>query len=668
MTFRQFAFNNVLRNKRTYAAYFLSSSFSVMIFFVCALFLFHPGLQEQVAYRSAVLVLSSAEVIMYVFCFFFVIYSVGSFLRSRKREFGILLLHGMTEKQLRKLVFLENMLIGAGSMVCGIVEGLLTAKLFLMAGSNLLGVTQLAFHVPWSGLLLTVAAFSLLFLLISLCTTLLLGSNRLIELFQAEMKPAPPPQASAVLSLLGALLLGASYALASTATASNVLIRMLPVTAMTIAGTYFFYTQLSVFLIQLAKRRLGFYWRRTNLVTVSGLAYRMKENARMFFLVTVISTVTFCAVGAFASVNRLADEFEQDYPVEIGYVAKAGSRLEEEHLQRIRGELEAKGIAYRTESLPVYVAEVASSTTASPVERMPLIAFSDYVRALAAAGIEVSEEPPGMNEAMVLLSSERERPLLKQRAPASYVFADSGGLEVREIGLTQHVAIPESLIEPTGDDWDGNFSGLVVNDKLPARLGAGTDADARKNTGPLADTESSLRIDRFTGFYADRPELTRGMAAELTDNGKMRYDMDRPYTLTVSGTLYEVQRTTYRALLFFALLVGTVFFIAAGSFLYFRLYSDLAYDRRQYGAMAKLGLTERELTRIVTRQVGLLFFVPIALAMVHSLFAFKAMQSYFNFSVAWQTVVILTSFLLAQVAYFFMIRARYLRNVKKAIR
>ena len=120
--------------------------------------------------------------------------------------------------------------------------------------------------------------------------------------------------------------------------------------------------------------------------------------------------------------------------------------------------------------------------------------------------------------------------------------------------------------------------------------------------------------------------------------------------------------------LFFALLVGTVFFIAAGSFLYFRLYSDLAYDRRQYGALSKLGLTDKELARIITRQVGVLFFVPIALAIVHSLFAFKAMQSLFNFSVAWQTVLILASFLLVQVVYFFFIQARYLRNVKKAIR
>lgn len=657
MTFRQFASNNVLRNKRTYAAYFLSSSFSVMIFFVCALFLFHPGLQAEVVYRSAVLVLWAAETIMYVFAFFFVIYSVGSFLRSRKREFGILLLHGMTEQQLRKLVFLENVLIGVGSLVCGIGGGLLLAKLFLMAGSNLLGVPQLAFHVPWQGLLLTVGAFSLLFLLISLCTSLLLGSHRLIELFQAEMKPARPPQASLALSLLAAVLLSASYLLAATATASNVLLRMLPVTAMTIGGTYFFYTQLSVFLIQRAKRHLTYYWKKTNLVTVSNLASRMKENARMFFLVTIISTVTFCAVGTFASVNRLAGEFDLDYPVEIAYVAKGDGATADVHLRAIRAELASHGIAYRTVSVPISLVEVASSRPFSALERLPLISFTDYKRLLTAAGIEVTEIAPEDGEALLLLGSEREKPLLVHRRPVTYTFRGAPGLSVREIGVTQHVAIPENLTLTAGDDREGSFSGLVVSDSFLDRLMTAS-----------AKEIDRVYMDRFTGFYVEDPKLTLGLAAELTDNGRMSYEMDQPYAMTVSGTLYEVQRTTYRALLFFALLVGTVFFIAAGSFLYFRLYSDLAYDRRQYGALAKLGLTERELAKVVTRQVGLLFFVPIVLAIVHSLFAFKAMQSLFNFSVAWQTVMILTSFLLAQVAYFFFIRARYLRNIKKAIR
>lgn len=90
MTFRQFAFNNVIRNKRLYAAYFLSSMFTVMVFFAFAIFAFHPvmtsdsltsGIGQHASFGLLV-----AGGIIFVFSFFFVLYSMSSFLQSRKRN------------------------------------------------------------------------------------------------------------------------------------------------------------------------------------------------------------------------------------------------------------------------------------------------------------------------------------------------------------------------------------------------------------------------------------------------------------------------------------------------------------------------------------------------------------------------------------------------------
>ncbi|WP_327204730.1 ABC transporter permease [Paenibacillus sp. DMB20] len=147
MNFRQFVFRNVVRNKRTYAAYFLSSSFSVLIFFVCTLFIFNPGIRDEMFYPVVVQAMTAAVLIMYVFSFFFVLYSVGSFLKTRKKEFGVLFMHGMTQKQFNGMVFLENMMIGAGSILTGILSGILSGKLFLMAGSAFLGIPPLPFHL-----------------------------------------------------------------------------------------------------------------------------------------------------------------------------------------------------------------------------------------------------------------------------------------------------------------------------------------------------------------------------------------------------------------------------------------------------------------------------------------------------------------------------------------
>ncbi|WP_148499945.1 FtsX-like permease family protein [Paenibacillus ihumii] len=83
-----------------------------------------------------------------LFFIFFVIYSVGSFLQSRKREFGILRLHGMTVKQLDRMLFLENAAIGAASMITGLAAGLISAKLFLMAGRACWASISSAFTFP----------------------------------------------------------------------------------------------------------------------------------------------------------------------------------------------------------------------------------------------------------------------------------------------------------------------------------------------------------------------------------------------------------------------------------------------------------------------------------------------------------------------------------------
>ncbi|MDE1376792.1 FtsX-like permease family protein, partial [Bacillus licheniformis] len=142
MTFRQFAFNNVIRNKRLYAAYFLSSMFTVMVFFAFAIFAFHPvmtsdSLTSGIGQHVSIGLLVSSGII-FVFSFFFVLYSMSSFLQSRKKEFGVLMIQGMSMRQIRMMVFLENMLIGLFATIGGIVLGLVFAKLILLTAENVL--------------------------------------------------------------------------------------------------------------------------------------------------------------------------------------------------------------------------------------------------------------------------------------------------------------------------------------------------------------------------------------------------------------------------------------------------------------------------------------------------------------------------------------------------
>ncbi|MFS0725332.1 FtsX-like permease family protein [Paenibacillus sp. 1P07SE] len=201
MRFRQFAFNNVLRRKRTYAAHFMSSSFSVMIFFIYALLQYHPSLQGQLAASSptasalGTMGLRISQYFIFVFSFLFLLYSAGAFLQVRKREFGILMMLGMSERQRTRLVFIENIIIGLLSILTGIGAGVLFTKLYLLIVGRLLLLEEgLAFYIPLPAIWTTVAAFVAMFLILAVFASRIGRRHQPLELIRSEEKPREEPK------------------------------------------------------------------------------------------------------------------------------------------------------------------------------------------------------------------------------------------------------------------------------------------------------------------------------------------------------------------------------------------------------------------------------------------------------------------------------------------
>src|SRR5690625_2861825 len=123
----------------------------------------------------------------------------------------------------------------------------------------------------------------------------------------------------------------------------------------------------------------------------------------------------------------------------------------------------------------------------------------------------------------------------------------------------------------------------------------------------------------------------------------------------------------YGPIMFVSLFIGIVFFVSAGSFLYFRLYSDLDEDKRKFQAITKMGLTDKELEKVLSRQILILFFAPIAVALIHGAVALTALSHLFVYSLFKESVMVLGVFLAIQVVYFFVVRYYYIRQIKTAL-
>ncbi|OAS17964.1 FtsX-like permease family protein [Paenibacillus oryzisoli] len=624
MTLRQFAFRNVSRNKRTYAAFFLSSTFSVMIFFIYAVFIFHPAIKNSGFNWSALQEMTVAEYIVYVFSIFFVFYSVSAFLKSRKREFGVLIMLGMTYNQLRWIVFIESMVIGFASIVGGLAAGLLFAKLFMMIGADLMQMSPLPSYMPSQAILLTLSAFVLLFVVISAFTAAFVRASKPIDLLNGSAKPKSEPKASVFLSITAFCLLLAGYIISFLVQGASVVFALLPVAVLVIIGTYLMYAQLSVFVIRTLRNNRSVFLRKTNVLVLSDMTYRLKDNARMFFLVTIVSTVAICAMGGLMGfLETIHKQISDAYPFAYTYSQTNGDAEQAAHQTKIIEQaLLERGIRY--DKLTVQIANFELIDGQS----LNFIRLSEYAKLAKALDYPVLSLQG--NEAAAIWT-------MKNRPFPEHEWSVKGASIILDVKQTVGKAVTPMIVdEPL----------LIVQDGILDSLG-----------NPRND-------QLITAYDTDSANSTADTGEAIAE--KLGNAQTSNYWFASPAYSEEQMKRTYKLTLFVGGFVSCIFFVASGSFLYFRLFTDLNDDKMKYRSITKIGLTDKELEKVATLQMALLFFVPLAIAFIHSSVALYALHSLLHAPVVQSAITVCIVFLAAQILYFLLIRARYLKHLKQS--
>lgn len=627
MSFRQFVLNNVLRNKRLYAAYFLSSLFTVMVFFTFAIFAFHPTFQDSGVNTKVLVGMGAAGGIIYVFSFFFVLYSMGSFLQSRKKEFGLLMMHGMSIRQIRLMTFLENMLIGLFATIIGIGLGTLFAKAILLIGESVLIIEEsLYFYLPIWPIVITFGSFMALFLVISILVPFFLRSKKLAELIKGDVQPKDGPKASLLLTIVAVVLLAGGYIVALLAKSMMVVYVMIPVMIVVTIGTYLLFTQLSVYLIRFLKRRKSVFWKKTNMILLSDVAFRMKDNARTFFMVAIISTVAFSAIGTlFGFQTYLTGGMKEASPYTFTYTEYNEEEPNETdaNAEMMDSLLEEKNVEANKVDVDLYLFEGVSGDSVS-------ITDNSTYNALAQLN---GKEPIHLEKDEMIAVEE------------SFVMIEAYGTEPMsdepiELINGKRPKIKETIASHVLPFMEEHY---VVSDEMFGQL------------------PEPISHERFIAWNA-----LSGSNQDVIDVGE-QVTTEVPQSFQAIDFLEYSINQMYGPILFIGLFIGLVFFVSAGSFLYFRLYSDLDEDKRKFASIAKIGLTAKELKKILTRQTAILFFAPIVVALVHGAVALTALSHLFDYNLTLQSGIVLGCFLLIQMVYFLIVRYVYIKQVRQAL-
>ena len=437
------------------------------------------------------------------------------------------------------------------------------------------------------------------------------------------------PKASTLLAILAVLLLVLGYGTALYVKGIHVVFAMVPVIVVVMLGTYLLFTQASVYFIHRLKRNKPIFWRKTNMLLFSDLSFRMKDNARTFFLVAMISTVAFSAIGTlygFQSYLTKGIQQVNQYTFTYSPWKDDSKEVIEQDIRRINTILQEESVDAKMEAVELNYFKTPQYENGVLIARA-----SDYNRFASLIGEK--ELHPAENEAIVVEQSDAmlmEGPKASEGLMKSGVLLNNG----QEI---QPSKVVESEVLPALNGY------YVVNDKVYEQLGL-----------PFSSDMSSVW------------KAEDGQDEKVLEAGRILNEEIPHKVFSVDYTLYEINKA-FGPILFIGLFIGIVFFVSAGSFLYFRLFSDLDEDQRKFQAISKIGLTHSELKKVVNRQIAILFFLPIIVALIHGAVALTALSNLFDYNLTVESFFVLGSFALIQIIYFLIVRFFYVKQVKRAI-
>ncbi|PEY36949.1 FtsX-like permease family protein [Bacillus cereus] len=656
MTFWQFAFKNVSRNSKAYFAYFVSSAFSIMVFFSFTVYAYHPRLQSVQSFQERdplMNLASTAQLVIVMFSFFFLLYSIGTFLNVRKQQFGILTILGISQRQLKRLLFTENMIIGILSIFIGIQGGLVFSNFFLLVTSKLTSAKGLYLYWPTEAIIVTTVTFIILFLIVSTFTPMFIRTRKTTHLIKGNKKMPAEKRPSILISLFALICLGLCYYIAGyprgyvtekNVQNGSVFFIMLSILPLVIVGTYLFFSQTFLLFIYILKKRRKFYLKQINMLWISDLVSRTRSNINVLFIVSMLSALAFTIIiGLFAANNNTKASVLERYPVPFTYTSEGDNSLEQKHISTIETELTTNNFLYKKYKFTVL------KDTASKEDIM-LMKMSDY----NAIAKQLKRPEITIDSTEVYIISRHSPELLDL---VSNPFAKQNTITLGSNKKEFHIkGFINKGIEPSFA-----FPHLaVVQDYVFDNM--------------IPHIETTVIYNYFVENWENAIVPTKNMLRVISGDAREFYEKHTeenaqvPFFIHTATDELIYGKGNAVAQFFIWAFLGFIFFIGAASVLYFRMYNDLTTERQKYITITKLGLTESEMFRSATIQLGILFFVPYIVAGVHTLFAVKFLQSMFSFSLLKETCIVLTFFGIIEIIFFFLIRSLYINKLSQHIK
>lgn len=651
--YRKLAITNLKNNRKNYVPYILTCIVTVAMYYIMYAISQNPGLDSALGADSLRQILFLGTIIVGIFAIIFLFYTNSFLIKQRKKEIGLYNVLGLGKRHIAKMLTVEMLVVSVISLGVGLAAGILFSKLMFLILIKILHFdVALRFTIELEAIAGTVILFGCIFIVSLLFNLLQIRLANPIELLNAGNQGEKEPKTKWMMTILGVITLGSGYYIAQTtesplAALGNFFLAVILV----IIGTYALFTAGSIALLKLLKKNKKFYYNTKHFISVSGMIYRMKQNAVGLANICILSTMVLVLVSTSVAMyvgmeDLLKTRYAHECSVEVfdvteenkEYIRKTIEEISEKHSLTIEYDRE-----YVYTMLPARLIE--NEFRFPKKDEVSNVADGSYVGIFM-----MSEAEYNQLENKNVTLAEDEALIFATKTP----FKNS---EAVMEGKTYQVKQLEEMSVDKESQMMMDYYYVVIHDQ-------GT-------------------IDAWEKEYARGVGKTYQKDIDFKESDKEQIPVleEIKSTLAESGlSLYtecrELERSTFYALygtfLFLGIFLGFLFLMATVLIIYYKQISEGMDDKERFAIMMKVGLSKREVRQSIRSQVMIVFFLPLFMAILHIMVAFKvitkllAMLNLVNVPLFLTcTIVTVVVFAIFYVIVFMVTAREYYRIVEK---
>lgn len=584
------AITNIKKNYRVYVPYILSCIGSFMMYYVMVALVHDDGLSLMAGTNDLIRVLGFGSYIVAIFSVIFIFYANSFLMKRRTKELGLYNILGMEKKHISKIMFYEVVIISMITIIVGIITSVIFSKLVTLLVIKLVGGDPLfGISINMQAIIQSSLLFIFIFFLTFLKTLTLIQINNPIELLKGGNVGEKEPKVKWILVVLGLIALVVAYYIAlSVESPLDALVLFFVAVVLVIIGTYFLFIAGSIAILKMLKKNKNFYYKTQNFTSVSGMLYRMKQNAVGLATICILSTCTLVAVSTTVSMylgieDALVTRFERGVGVRTYIQTK---QQEEDSKVFIEEKIKEYGIESNNVLNHIlgvaYLGNDENNYFAGGNDVMLFYTDLDSFNNINGTDYVLNND-----EILVYQNNYNELSFLDK----TYKVKEK--VESIKSDYSMNVFIIDSFLVVVDDIYEFNS---IVNEGNNLNYYYGFDSKSDRQTQmdfvDMMNTEFKNN-DQFAG-------LSEGRESQRISFNSM-----------------------YSGFLFLGVFIGLMFVMATVLIIYYKQISEGYDDVKRYEVMQKVGMDKKEIKKTINKQILIVFFLPIFAAVIHLMFAFN---------------------------------------------